>query len=80
MAAFHRALKFVEEQLESRGTRFLDGAEPGYADYMIWPWFERLLAFKEKDERATIDGEKYKFLVRILSSSLILVRPRTVSN
>lgn len=65
VAAFHKALHFLEDQLKSRGARFLDGAEPGYADYMIWPWFERLLIFKEKDDRIAIDGQKYKDLVRI---------------
>lgn len=68
VAAFHKALNFVEEQLKSRGTRFLDGAEPGFVDYMIWPWFERLLAFKEKYHQATIDAQKYKLLVSILLS------------
>ncbi|XP_026316778.1 pyrimidodiazepine synthase-like isoform X2 [Hyposmocoma kahamanoa] len=70
MTAFHKALTFVEEQLKSRGTKFLDGAEPGYADYMIWPWFERLLAFKEKDDRATIDGQKYKLLTKYINDML----------
>lgn len=64
--AFHNALKFVEEQFEGRGSRFLDGPKPGFADYMIWPWFERLEAFKEKIPAATIDRQKYKLLVRIL--------------
>lgn len=42
---------------------FLDGSEPGYADYMIWPWFERLRAFAH-DERVRLEPSKYSLLVR----------------
>ncbi|XP_026325124.1 pyrimidodiazepine synthase-like isoform X2 [Hyposmocoma kahamanoa] len=70
VVAFHKALKFVDEQLESRGTRFLDGSKPGFVDYMIWPWFERMLTFKEKDDRAAIDGQKYKLLAKYADDML----------
>lgn len=62
IANYHNALKFIESQLKSRGTKFLDGSEPGYADYMIWPWFERLLTVD--DEKYKLDGNKFALLVR----------------
>jgi len=33
------AMKFIDEQLK---TTYFSGNEPGFADYMMWPWFERL--------------------------------------
>ena len=37
-------LKTFEEELASRGTKYLGGDEPCMADYMIWPYFERIEA------------------------------------
>jgi len=36
---FTEALKFIDEQLTSV---YFSGTEPGFADFMLWPWFERL--------------------------------------
>ncbi|KOB75343.1 Glutathione S-transferase 6 [Operophtera brumata] len=47
IAAFHKGLEFIQTALQTRGTTFLDGEEPGYADYMIWPWFERLRTYDD---------------------------------
>lgn len=60
-AAYYKALDFLQDQLKSRGTQFLAGSEPGYVDYMIWPFFERILLIDF--ESMTIDSEKYKLLV-----------------
>lgn len=59
--AYFKALDFVQNELKNRGSKFLDGNQPGFADYMIWPWFERL--FTVEDERLTMDEQKYKLLV-----------------
>lgn len=35
-------MDFFEKELAKRGTPFFFGEQPGMADYMIWPWCERL--------------------------------------
>ena len=35
-------LESFEEELKTRGTSFLGGDQPCMADYMIWPYFERI--------------------------------------
>lgn len=62
---YHKVLSFFEEQLESRGTKFLGGNEPGYPDFMIWPWFERMYALRDVHVKLRIDP-KFKILVSIL--------------
>lgn len=69
VAAYHKALDFIQEQLKNRGTVFLDGSEPGYADYMIWPWFERLRAFAH-DERVRLEPSKYSLLLEYIDNML----------
>ncbi|KAG6444797.1 hypothetical protein O3G_MSEX003545 [Manduca sexta] len=69
ISAYHKALEFIQEQLQNRGTKFLDGRQPGFADYMIWPWFERLRVF-DNDQRVKIDGSKYKLLVEYIDNML----------
>ncbi|XP_026499079.2 pyrimidodiazepine synthase-like [Vanessa tameamea] len=64
--AYHGALKFIEDQLKSRGTTFLGGDEPGYADYMIWPWFERVQGYKKTDHQIKIDPIKYPILAQYI--------------
>ncbi|XP_034831654.1 pyrimidodiazepine synthase-like isoform X2 [Maniola hyperantus] len=64
VSAFHKALEFIQNQLKERGTPYLAGDAPGYVDYMNWPWFERLLGFKEEDRK--IDSEKFKLLTAYL--------------
>ncbi|KAM3966349.1 pyrimidodiazepine synthase-like [Aphomia sociella] len=66
IVAYHQALEFIQDQLKKRGSKFLDGDQPGYVDYMIWPWFERLLLL-DLDERIKISGEKYKSLLAYLN-------------
>ena len=42
-----------ERELSSRGSAFFAGDQPGWLDYMIWPWFERIdsysLIFKVRE-------------------------------
>lgn len=58
------ALDFIQNELRERGSKFLDGEQPGYADYMMWPWFERLIALE--DERINMDEQKYGLIVSYL--------------
>ncbi|CRK92152.1 CLUMA_CG005718, isoform A [Clunio marinus] len=39
---FFNALEYYENQLKKRGTKFFNGSRPGFVDYMIWPWIERI--------------------------------------
>ncbi|KAH8286481.1 hypothetical protein KR054_009851, partial [Drosophila jambulina] len=39
---FWTALDIFEQELTKRGTAFFGGNKPGFVDYMIWPWLERL--------------------------------------
>lgn len=59
--AVFKALDFVQNELKVRGTKFLDGNQPGFADYMIWPWFERILTID--DARLNMDEKEYKPIV-----------------
>nr|UQQ66577.1 glutathione S-transferase omega 3 [Conogethes punctiferalis] len=68
IASYYKALDFLQDQLKSRGTKFLNGDEPGYVDYMIWPWFERLLILDPMDGKMAITAEKYKLLSDYLKS------------
>ncbi|XP_030570781.1 pyrimidodiazepine synthase [Drosophila novamexicana] len=49
------ALDIFEEELGKRGTPYFGGDKPGFVDYMIWPWFERLAVLKY------VLGERYSF-------------------
>eukprot|EP00099_Drosophila_melanogaster_P021106 NP_648234.1 glutathione S transferase O3 [Drosophila melanogaster] len=42
------ALDIFEEELTKRGTPYFGGNKPGFVDYMIWPWFERLSVIELK--------------------------------
>ena len=32
----------MEEFLGAAGTPYYSGHRPGFSDYMVWPWFERI--------------------------------------
>ncbi|KAJ8713565.1 hypothetical protein PYW07_013935 [Mythimna separata] len=66
IAAYIRGIDLVQSELEQRGTKFLDGELPGYADYMIWPWFERLHV--NKSEVAKLDEKKYKTVLTYIDN------------
>ncbi|GBP19008.1 Pyrimidodiazepine synthase [Eumeta japonica] len=62
--AYFKALTYTQEQLKKRGTTFLSGNEPGYVDYMIWPWIEKMLAFQKVDARFKFDTPSYELLTK----------------
>ena len=47
-----------ERELSSRGSAYFGGDQPGWLDYMIWPWFERIdsysVVFKVSSEGSNI--------------------------
>lgn len=73
IANFNSALQFIQDQLQSRGSKFLSGAQPGFVDYMVWPWLEKLLVVSRWDSRAKVDEHKFKLLVRISTSTVCIV-------
>ncbi|XP_063828246.1 pyrimidodiazepine synthase-like [Ostrinia nubilalis] len=68
VAAYRKVLDVIQEELVTRGSKFLYGNEPGYVDYMIWPWFERLQILAETNPTANIDAEKYKLLLEYIAN------------
>lgn len=68
IAAYNKALKFVEDQLKSRSTTFLDGNQPGYADYNIWPWLERLMILKDHFKLLDINAKSFPLLVEYIQN------------
>ncbi|XP_072947172.1 glutathione S-transferase omega-1-like isoform X2 [Epargyreus clarus] len=70
ISAYHGALDNIQDELKKRGTKFLGGSEPGYADYMIWPWFERLRECEKIEDKCAIDPKQYKLLVEYINNML----------
>ncbi|CAG9561320.1 unnamed protein product [Danaus chrysippus] len=68
LKAYEGSLQYIQNELKNRKTKFLSGNEPGYVDYMIWPWFERIGALKKFDERAGIDSSKFGLLLEYFSN------------
>uniref|UniRef100_A0A1E1XCP1 Putative glutathione s-transferase n=1 Tax=Amblyomma aureolatum TaxID=187763 RepID=A0A1E1XCP1_9ACAR len=42
---FRDKVRAYEEELATRKTPYLSGDKPGFADYMVWPFFPRVEAF-----------------------------------
>lgn len=42
---FKEKVRAYEEELSARKTLFISGDKPGFADYMVWPFFPRVQAF-----------------------------------
>lgn len=38
----YKQLAALEKELKERNTKFIGGSSPSMADYLIWPWLERL--------------------------------------
>ncbi|XP_061715023.1 glutathione S-transferase omega-1-like isoform X1 [Cydia pomonella] len=62
IAAYRKYLTFIQDELKKSGSKFLGGSEPGFADYMIWPWFERMVPISELYDAVKIDETEYKLL------------------
>ncbi|XP_055914905.1 pyrimidodiazepine synthase-like [Eupeodes corollae] len=59
------AIKVFEDELENRKTPYFGGDKPGWVDYMIWPWFERLAMVKYVyGESHDLDYAKLKNLAK----------------
>ena len=56
-------IKFLENELKSRGESYFGGSDLKFIDYMIWPWFERMSAL-EMLRDAQIPWENFPLLVR----------------
>ncbi|KAH8327607.1 hypothetical protein KR074_002459, partial [Drosophila pseudoananassae] len=52
---FWVALDIFEQELTKRGTPYFGGDKPGFVDYMVWPWLERLAVLE------FVTKESYRF-------------------
>ncbi|CAH2217185.1 pyrimidodiazepine synthase-like [Pararge aegeria] len=66
---YQKGLELLQKELETRGTKFLHGDEPGLIDYTLWPFLERFeaLPLLGKAEFA-IDKSKYELLVTYMEA------------
>ncbi|KAH8322037.1 hypothetical protein KR059_000874, partial [Drosophila kikkawai] len=64
---FWTALDIFEEELTKRGTSFFGGDNPGFVDYMIWPWLERLalIEYLLKDNY-TFDEKRFAKMAQLI--------------
>jgi len=53
----------LEKDLISRGSKFFNGGQPGFVDFAIWPWFERLPVFKDVASVELINKENHPTLI-----------------
>ncbi|EDV96331.1 pyrimidodiazepine synthase [Drosophila grimshawi] len=57
---FWKVADIFESELAKRGTPYFGGSKPGFVDYMIWPWFERLAVLKfAVKERYSFDVKRF---------------------
>ncbi|XP_047993276.1 pyrimidodiazepine synthase-like isoform X1 [Leguminivora glycinivorella] len=68
IAAYRKYLSYIQDELKKSGTKFLGGAEPGFVDYMIWPWFERMVPISELYDAVKIDETEYKLLLEYINN------------
>lgn len=54
-------LDIFEQELAKRGTSYFGGDKPGWVDYMIWPWFERINALPVflKEQGFSFDKQRF---------------------
>ncbi|OWR43142.1 pyrimidodiazepine synthase-like [Danaus plexippus] len=66
---FHKGLDLLQKEIESRGTKFLNGDEPGLVDYTIWPFLERFEALPILGQQEfAIDKSKYEILITYMAA------------
>ncbi|XP_017862249.1 PREDICTED: pyrimidodiazepine synthase [Drosophila arizonae] len=54
------AFDIFDEELGKRGSAYFSGSKPGFVDYMIWPWFERLPVIKfVLEDRYNFDVKRF---------------------
>lgn len=65
---YHKGLEMLQKELESRGTKYLHGDQPGLVDYTLWPFLERFeaLSILGKSEFA-IEKSKYEILINYIA-------------
>ncbi|KAJ0178206.1 hypothetical protein K1T71_006029 [Dendrolimus kikuchii] len=66
---YHKGLELLQKELESRGTKYLHGDQPGLVDYTLWPFLERFEALPliGKTEFA-IEKSKYDVLINYMTA------------
>nr|ANS56588.1 glutathione S-transferase omega1 [Micromelalopha troglodyta] len=66
---YHKGLEYLQKELESRGTPFLNGDSAGLVDFTLWPFLERFEALPliGKPEFA-IDRTKYALLATYIEA------------
>lgn len=68
-----------EVELKKRDTPFFGGEKAGMLDYMIWPWYERLLSLRYIDGiRYKIRNDRYSTLViklTFISINIVVMKP-----
>jgi len=66
MESSDKIYDIFEAELKARGTKFFFGSgHPGFLDYMIWPWVERITALP------FVLGDKYEKPDKVRFASLI---------
>lgn len=52
-----------ERELRKRKSSFFGGNKPGMVDYVIWPWFERMMFFPMIDAGFNLDRKRFEKIV-----------------
>lgn len=66
---YHKGLELLQKELQSRGTKYLNGEEAGLVDYTIWPFLERFEALPLLGHSDfAIDKDKYGVLVSYIEA------------
>lgn len=66
---YSKGLELLEKELQSRGSTFLHGDEPGLVDFTIWPFLERFESLPLLGQADfIIDKSKYGLLANYLEA------------